>query len=83
MGNLTFEYKSVCLQFILTDYSRFHFVYLRFKLQLPRQLENCTISQYSPPNIPREGEEVFVVVCHINSPSDFYLRLVSLEIRPV
>ncbi|OWK57092.1 RING finger protein 17 [Lonchura striata] len=47
----------------------------RFKLQLPRQLENCTISQYSPPNIPQEGEEVFVVVCHINSPSDFYLRL--------
>ncbi|XP_063250685.1 RING finger protein 17 [Prinia subflava] len=47
----------------------------RFKLQLPSQLENCTISHYSPPNIPREGEEVFVVVCHINSPSDFYLRL--------
>ncbi|XP_064587476.1 RING finger protein 17 isoform X3 [Zonotrichia leucophrys gambelii] len=47
----------------------------RFKLQLPSQLENCTILQYSPPNIPREGEEVFVVVCHINSPSDFYLRL--------
>uniref|UniRef100_H0ZLZ2 RING finger protein 17 n=1 Tax=Taeniopygia guttata TaxID=59729 RepID=H0ZLZ2_TAEGU len=47
----------------------------RFKLQIPRQLENCTISQYSPPNIPQEGEEVFVVVCHINSPSDFYLRL--------
>ncbi|XP_058275250.1 RING finger protein 17 isoform X3 [Hirundo rustica] len=47
----------------------------RFKLQLPSQLENCTISHYSPPNIPQEGEEVFVVVCHINSPSDFYLRL--------
>ncbi|KAF2973703.1 hypothetical protein EK904_004545 [Melospiza melodia maxima] len=47
----------------------------RFKLQLPSQLENCTILQYSPPNIPQEGEEVFVVVCHINSPSDFYLRL--------
>uniref|UniRef100_A0A8C3UDA9 RING finger protein 17 n=1 Tax=Catharus ustulatus TaxID=91951 RepID=A0A8C3UDA9_CATUS len=47
----------------------------RFKLQLPSQLENCTVSHYSPPNIPQEGEEVFVVVCHINSPSDFYLRL--------
>ncbi|KAL2311043.1 hypothetical protein Nmel_002730, partial [Mimus melanotis] len=47
----------------------------RFKLQFPGQLENCTISHYSPPNIPQEGEEVFVVVCHINSPSDFYLRL--------
>ncbi|KAM7031334.1 RING finger protein 17 [Passerculus sandwichensis] len=47
----------------------------RFKLQLPSQLENCTILQYSPPDIPQEGEEVFVVVCHINSPSDFYLRL--------
>uniref|UniRef100_A0A8C3P4A6 RING finger protein 17 n=1 Tax=Cyanoderma ruficeps TaxID=181631 RepID=A0A8C3P4A6_9PASS len=47
----------------------------RFKLQLPTQLENYTISHYSPPNIPQEGEEVFVVVCHINSPSDFYLCL--------
>ncbi|XP_030921931.1 RING finger protein 17 [Geospiza fortis] len=47
----------------------------RFKLQLPSQLEDCTVLQYSPPNIPQEGEEVFVVVCHINSPSDFYLRL--------
>ncbi|XP_023775682.1 RING finger protein 17 isoform X2 [Cyanistes caeruleus] len=47
----------------------------RFKLQFPSQLENCTISHYSPPNIPQEGEEVFVVVCHIHSPSDFYLRL--------
>ncbi|XP_066169128.1 RING finger protein 17 [Sylvia atricapilla] len=47
----------------------------RFKLQLPSQLENFSISQYSPPNIPQEGEEVFVVICHINSPSDFYLCL--------
>ncbi|NXP36684.1 RNF17 protein, partial [Leiothrix lutea] len=47
----------------------------RFKLQLPSQLENYSISHYSPPNIPQEGEEVFVVVCHINSPSDFYLCL--------
>ncbi|KAJ7416251.1 ring finger protein 17 [Pitangus sulphuratus] len=47
----------------------------RFRLQLPSQLENNTILHYSPPNIPKEGEEVFVVVCHINSPSDFYLCL--------
>ncbi|TRZ24760.1 hypothetical protein HGM15179_002314 [Zosterops borbonicus] len=47
----------------------------RFKLQPPCQLENYSISHYSPPNIPQEGEEVFVVVCHINSPSDFYLCL--------
>ncbi|KAM7065855.1 RING finger protein 17 isoform 5-T6 [Acridotheres tristis] len=47
----------------------------RFKLQLPSQLENCSVSHYSPPDIPQEGEEVFVVVCHINSPSDFYLCL--------
>ncbi|XP_066031913.1 RING finger protein 17 isoform X4 [Chamaea fasciata] len=47
----------------------------RFKLQLPSQLENYSISRYSPPDIPQEGEEVFVVVCHINSPSDFYLCL--------
>ncbi|XP_017687162.1 PREDICTED: RING finger protein 17 isoform X1 [Lepidothrix coronata] len=55
----------------------------RFRLQLPSQLENNTILHYSPPNIPQEGEEVFVVVCHINSPSDFYLWLrESLESFP-
>ncbi|KFO87883.1 RING finger protein 17, partial [Buceros rhinoceros silvestris] len=52
----------------------------KFKSQLPGQLENNTILQYSPPKIPQEREEVSVVVCHINSPSDFYLQLVSLEI---
>ncbi|XP_051464200.1 RING finger protein 17 [Apus apus] len=40
----------------------------RFRLQIPGM-------QYSPPRIPQEAEEVFVVVCHINSPSDFYLQL--------
>ncbi|KFQ92862.1 RING finger protein 17, partial [Nipponia nippon] len=52
----------------------------RFRSQLPSQLENNTVLQYSPPKIPQEREEVSVVVCHINSPSDFYLQLVSLEI---
>ncbi|KAM6416644.1 LOW QUALITY PROTEIN: RING finger protein 17 [Pluvialis apricaria] len=47
----------------------------RFKSQLPSQLENNTVLQYSPPKIPQEREEVSVVVCHINSPSDFYLQL--------
>ncbi|XP_027740626.1 RING finger protein 17 isoform X2 [Empidonax traillii] len=47
----------------------------RFRLQIPSQLENNTVLHYSPPNIPKEGEEVFAVVCHINSPSDFYLHL--------
>ncbi|XP_026713927.1 RING finger protein 17 [Athene cunicularia] len=47
----------------------------RFRLQLPNQLENNTILRYSPPKIPQEREEVSVTICHINSPSDFYLQL--------
>ncbi|CAM9616376.1 unnamed protein product, partial [Bubo scandiacus] len=47
----------------------------RFRLQLPSKLENNTILQYSPPEIPQEREVVSVTVCHINSPSDFYLQL--------
>ncbi|KFQ76030.1 RING finger protein 17, partial [Phoenicopterus ruber ruber] len=47
----------------------------RFRSQLPSQLENNTVLQYSPPKIPQEREVVSVVVCHINSPSDFYLQL--------
>ncbi|KAM6341332.1 RING finger protein 17 [Podargus strigoides] len=47
----------------------------RFRLPLPSQLENNTVLQYSPPKIPEGREEVCVVVCHINSPSDFYLHL--------
>ncbi|KFP49813.1 RING finger protein 17, partial [Cathartes aura] len=46
----------------------------RFRSQLPSQLENNTVLQYSPPMVPQE-REVSVVVCHINSPSDFYLQL--------
>ncbi|XP_063186755.1 RING finger protein 17 [Chroicocephalus ridibundus] len=49
----------------------------RFRSQLPSQLENNTVLQYSPPKIPQEGEVVCVIVCHINSPSDFYLQLVN------
>ncbi|KAM6098977.1 RING finger protein 17 [Theristicus caerulescens] len=47
----------------------------RFRSQLPSQLENNTVLQYSPPKIPQEREVVAVVVCHINSPTDFYLQL--------
>ncbi|KFV43360.1 RING finger protein 17, partial [Tyto alba] len=47
----------------------------RFRSQIPSQLENNTVMQYSPPKIPQEGEEISVIVCHINSPSDFYLQL--------
>ncbi|KAM6384359.1 RING finger protein 17 [Alca torda] len=47
----------------------------RFRSQLPSQLENNTVLQYSPPKIPQEREVVSVVVCHINSPSDFCLQL--------
>nr|XP_021141947.1 RING finger protein 17 [Columba livia] len=47
----------------------------RFRSQLPSESENNTILQYSPPKIPQEREVISVVVCHINSPSDFYLQL--------
>ncbi|KFP35335.1 RING finger protein 17, partial [Chlamydotis macqueenii] len=47
----------------------------RFRSQFPSQLENNSVLQYSPPKIPQEREVVSVVVCHINSPSDFYLQL--------
>ncbi|KAM9300338.1 RING finger protein 17 [Morus bassanus] len=46
----------------------------RYRSQLPSQLEDNTVLQYNPPKIPQE-REVSVVVCHINSPSDFYLQL--------
>ncbi|KAM9203410.1 RING finger protein 17 [Mergus octosetaceus] len=48
----------------------------RFKSHLPNHLENNMVLRYKPPKIPEE-KEVFVVVCHINSPSDFYLQLVD------
>ncbi|XP_038597734.1 RING finger protein 17-like [Tachyglossus aculeatus] len=33
--------------------------------------------RYLPPVLPKESREVSVVVCHVNSPGDFYLRLVE------
>nr|XP_013817652.1 PREDICTED: RING finger protein 17 [Apteryx mantelli mantelli] len=49
----------------------------RFRSQLPSELENNVILRYSPPKIPQETEVVSVVVCHINSPSDFCLQLMD------
>nr|XP_025037536.1 RING finger protein 17 isoform X3 [Pelodiscus sinensis] len=49
----------------------------RFRSQLPSQLENNMALQYCPPTLPQEMTEVSIVVCHINSPSDFYLQLID------
>ncbi|XP_067418829.1 RING finger protein 17 [Emydura macquarii macquarii] len=49
----------------------------RFRSQLPSQPENNMALQYCPPTLPQEMTEVSIVVCHINSPSDFYLQLVE------
>ncbi|NXL92057.1 RNF17 protein, partial [Alectura lathami] len=51
----------------------------RFKSHLPNHLESNTVVQYSPPKIPQEREVVFVIVCHINSPNDFYLQLAESQ----
>ncbi|NXC42199.1 RNF17 protein, partial [Penelope pileata] len=51
----------------------------RFKSNLPNHLENSTVCQYSPPKMPQEGEVVSVIVCHISSPSDFYLQLADVQ----
>ncbi|XP_068003982.1 RING finger protein 17 [Melanerpes formicivorus] len=47
----------------------------RFRSQLPSHLEDNTVLQYSPPEIPQESEVVSVIVCHVNNPSDFYVLL--------
>ncbi|CAM4399724.1 RING finger protein 17 [Lepidochelys kempii] len=49
----------------------------RFRSQLPSQPENNMALQYCPPALPQEMTEVSIVVCHINSPSDFYLQLIK------
>lgn len=52
---------------------------IRFRLQSPRSRteENMTL-HYHPPVLPKEMTDVSVMVCHINSPTDFYLQLVSI-----
>ncbi|XP_019337531.1 RING finger protein 17 isoform X2 [Alligator mississippiensis] len=55
------------------------FVFLelaRFR-SLPGQPEDKMVLQYSPPTLPQEKEEVSIVVCHVNSPNDFYLQLLE------
>uniref|UniRef100_A0A8C3RQI7 RING finger protein 17 n=1 Tax=Chelydra serpentina TaxID=8475 RepID=A0A8C3RQI7_CHESE len=51
--------------------------FARFRSQLPSQLENNMALQYCPPTLPEEMTEVSIVVCHINSPSDFYFQLIE------
>ncbi|XP_038166405.1 RING finger protein 17 isoform X1 [Arvicola amphibius] len=51
----------------------------RFRSQSPRSHseKNNTTLCYHPPILPEETTEVSVMVCHINSPTDFYLQLME------
>ncbi|XP_055398597.1 RING finger protein 17 isoform X11 [Bubalus kerabau] len=50
----------------------------RFRSQTPRShSEKNTTLHYPPPVLPKEMTDVSVMVCHINSPSDFYLQLIE------
>ncbi|XP_006832121.1 PREDICTED: RING finger protein 17 [Chrysochloris asiatica] len=50
----------------------------RFRSQSPRShAEKCTILVYNPPVLPEEMTDISVMVCHINSPTDFYLQLIE------
>lgn len=52
---------------------------IRFRSQsLRSHSEKNTTLCYQPPVLPKEMTEVSVMVCHINSPTDFYLQLVSI-----
>lgn len=52
---------------------------IRFRSQLSRShSEKNTSLHYHPPVLPKEMTDVSVMVCHINSPTDFYLQLVSI-----
>uniref|UniRef100_G1MG56 RING finger protein 17 n=1 Tax=Ailuropoda melanoleuca TaxID=9646 RepID=G1MG56_AILME len=50
----------------------------RFRLQSPgsHSEKNMTL-HYHPPILPKEMTDVSVMVCHINSPADFYLQLIE------
>ncbi|XP_032694160.1 RING finger protein 17 [Lontra canadensis] len=50
----------------------------RFRSQLPRSHseKNMTL-HYHPPILPKEMTDVSVMVCHINSPANFYLQLIE------
>ncbi|XP_013360965.1 PREDICTED: RING finger protein 17 isoform X2 [Chinchilla lanigera] len=50
----------------------------RFRSQSPRShTENNMTLHYHPPILPKERTDVSVMVCYINSPTDFYLQLVE------
>ncbi|XP_052589086.1 LOW QUALITY PROTEIN: RING finger protein 17 [Peromyscus californicus insignis] len=50
----------------------------RFRSQSPRShSEKNTTLCYHPPILPEEMTEVSVMVCHINSPTDFYLQFME------
>ncbi|XP_020770802.2 RING finger protein 17 isoform X2 [Odocoileus virginianus] len=50
----------------------------RFRSQTPRHhSEKNTTLHYPLPILPKEMTDVSVMVCHINSPSDFYLQLIE------
>ncbi|CAO2591083.1 RING finger protein 17 [Lemmus lemmus] len=50
----------------------------RFRSQSPRShSEKNTTLCFDPPVLPEETTEVSVMVCHINSPTDFYLQLME------
>lgn len=52
---------------------------IRFRSQSPRShSEKNTALHYHPPILPKEMTDVSVMVCHINSPADFYVQLVSI-----
>ncbi|XP_032259301.1 RING finger protein 17 isoform X1 [Phoca vitulina] len=50
----------------------------RFRSQSPRSHseKNMTL-YYDPPILPKEMTDLSVMVCHINSPADFYLQLIE------
>lgn len=52
---------------------------IRFRSHSPRShSEKNVILHYHPPILPKEMTDVSIMVCHINSPTDFYLQLVSI-----
>ncbi|XP_065586422.1 RING finger protein 17 [Cyrtonyx montezumae] len=55
----------------------------RFKSHLPNQSKNNTVFQNSGPKMQQEREVVSVTVCHINSPSGFYLQLAGGQMNVV
>ncbi|XP_045149942.1 RING finger protein 17 [Echinops telfairi] len=50
----------------------------RFRSQSPRSYaENTMTLHYNLPVLPNKMTNISVMVCHINSPSDFYLQLIE------